>query len=65
MQLSKGKFFVSFKASGKVKQEQWRAEGLGCPEPWNEVLGCPQIKIFCCDLRKYFYIRVKKILTFL
>ena len=26
----------------------------------NDVLGCPQIKIFCCHLRKYFYIRVKK-----
>ena len=29
----------------------------------NEVLGCPQIKIFCYDLRKYFYIGVKTILT--
>jgi len=39
---------------------------VACRGSWmpgaNEVLGCPQIKIFGCDLRKYFYIRVKKIL---
>jgi len=40
---------------------------VACRGSWmpgaNKVLGCPQIKIFCCNLRNLFYIRFKKILT--
>ena len=34
---------------------QWRAEGLGYPGP-TRVLNALQIKIFCCDIRKYLCI---------
>ena len=37
---------------------QWPAEGLGYPGP-TSFLHAPPIKIVLCDLRKYFYVRVK------